>query len=145
MTSPDVRDLLEQLDALPAATYPIDESAEAAVKHSKQLSTVAAICCEAFRRHGLRAVRKSFVRTCMRAIPRHSNAQTIIWRTDMRSRITSMPNDQILQKRAVAVAAFKARVDTTGMTRPARAVEERAFLESIGAVGVFLECPRPGR
>ena len=52
-----------------------------------------------------------------------------------------MPSDQILQKRAVAVAAFKTRVDTAGMTRPARAEEEREFLKSIGAVGVFLESP----
>ncbi len=55
MSSPDVRDLLEQLLALPAATYPLDESTAGAVTHSKQLSAVAAICCEAFR-HGLRAV-----------------------------------------------------------------------------------------
>lgn len=57
-----------------------------------------------------------------------------------RSRTTSMPSDHLLQKRAVAVVAFKARVNTAGMTRPKRADEERAFLESIGAVGVFLEC-----
>ena len=56
MTSPDVHDLREQLATLPAATYPIDESTAGAVAHSKQLSAVAAICCEAFRRHGLRAV-----------------------------------------------------------------------------------------
>ena len=47
-----------------------------------------------------------------------------------RNRITQMPSDQQLQQRAVAVAAFKARVDTAGMTRPTRANEERAFLKS---------------
>ena len=42
---------------------------------------------------------------------------------------------------ARAVEAFKARVDTADMTRRARAAEERAFLESIGAASVFRECP----
>ena len=55
--------------------------------------------------------------------------------------ITPMPRDHVLLERAVAVAAFTARVVTAGMTRPPRAEEERAFLTSIGAVGVFLECP----
>ena len=60
-------------------------------------------------------------------------------------RNTSMPSDDLLQNRAAAVAAFKARVDTARMTRPPRADEERAFLKSIGEVGVFLECPQPDR
>ncbi len=56
MTSADTQDLREQLAKLPAATYPIDASTTGAIAHSKQLAAVAAICCEAFRRRGLRAV-----------------------------------------------------------------------------------------
>lgn len=52
-----------------------------------------------------------------------------------------MPSDRLLQQRAEAVAVFKARVDPAGMTRPARADEERAFLKSIGARSVFTEIP----
>lgn len=52
-----------------------------------------------------------------------------------------MSGDGLLQQRAEAVAAFKARADTAGMTRPARADEERAFLKSIGAHSVFTELP----
>ncbi len=51
------------------------------------------------------------------------------------------PSDQLLHHRALAVEAFKARVDTTDMTRRARAAEEREFLASVGAASVFRECP----
>ena len=56
-----------------------------------------------------------------------------------RNTLIDLPSDRLLQRRALAVAAFKARVDTAGMTRPVRAAEERAFLESVGAESVFLE------
>ena len=49
-------DLREQLASLPPVTYPLDESPEGAIAHSRQITTVAAICCEAFRRYGLKAV-----------------------------------------------------------------------------------------
>lgn len=60
----------------------------------------------------------------------------------MASRSTTSSDDEratALRQRAAAVAAFKSRVDTRGMTRPARSPEERAFLKSVGAEGVFLE------
>lgn len=57
------------------------------------------------------------------------------------SRHINQPSENLLQRRARAVEAFKARVDTADMTRRARAAEERAFLESIGAASVFRECP----
>jgi hypothetical protein len=56
MTAPELNDLREQLAELEPVVYPLDESPEQAVAHSVKLGTVAAICCEAFRRHGLWAV-----------------------------------------------------------------------------------------
>ena len=56
-----------------------------------------------------------------------------------RNTLIDLPSDRLLQRRALAVAAFKARVDTAGMTRSVRADEERACLESVGAESVFLE------
>lgn len=50
---------------------------------------------------------------------------------------------QLLEQRAAAVAAFKKRVNTEGMTRPARSPVERAFLESIGAPMPFRETDLP--
>lgn len=55
---------------------------------------------------------------------------------------TSMPNKrdmELLRERAARVAAFKARVQTDGMTRPSRTPEERAFLEQAGVVFPFIE------
>lgn len=45
----------------------------------------------------------------------------------------------LLRERAARVAAFKARVQVAGMTRPSRAPEERAFLERQGVVLSFVE------
>ena len=56
MTSPELDDLRQQLADVEPVVYPLDESPEQAVAHSVKLGTVAAICCEAFRRHGLWAV-----------------------------------------------------------------------------------------
>lgn len=56
MTNPLFDDLRKQLAELAPVVYPLDDSTEQAVAHSIQLGTVAAICCEAFRRVGLTAV-----------------------------------------------------------------------------------------
>lgn len=56
MTAPSFDDLNQQLAAIPPVSYPLDDTPDAAYEHSTQLGTVAAICCEAFRRHGLYAV-----------------------------------------------------------------------------------------
>gem|GEM_PF-6586753 len=56
------------------------------------------------------------------------------------------PDDRdraLLLQRAQAVMAFKDGVDTTGMTRPARSPEERAYLESIGFQTPFIETGAP--
>ena len=45
----------------------------------------------------------------------------------------------LLRERAALVAAFKARVDTAGMTRPSRAPDELAFLEQQGVALPFGE------
>jgi len=58
---------------------------------------------------------------------------------------TPPPRDlALLAQRAVAVAAFKTRVQVDGMTRPARSPVERALLEGIGAASPFLERDAPG-
>ena len=62
-----------------------------------------------------------------------------------RTTVIDAPSDALLLQRAKAVAAFKARVDTAGMTRPVRAAEERAFLESVGVASVFVESPGAAR
>lgn len=41
-------------------------------------------------------------------------------------------------------AAIRARSDPTGMTRPPRDPDERAFLEERGLLGPFIEVERPG-
>lgn len=41
-------------------------------------------------------------------------------------------------------AELRARTDTTGMTRPPRDPDERAFLEERGLLGPFIEVERPG-
>ena len=43
-----------------------------------------------------------------------------------------------------ATAAFRARTNPTGMTRPPRDPDERAFLEERGMLGPFVEVERPG-
>lgn len=59
----------------------------------------------------------------------------------MRDRTDTTPDRDLalLRERATRVAAFKARVQTAGMTRPSRAPEERAFLERRGVVLPFIE------
>jgi hypothetical protein len=47
-------------------------------------------------------------------------------------------------RRRSNAAAFRARSDPTGMTRPPRDPDERAFLESIGGLGPFVEVEQPG-
>ena len=49
----------------------------------------------------------------------------------------------LLRQRAAAVAAFKARVQVDGMTRPSRSPVERAFLVGIGASMPFRESDTP--
>jgi hypothetical protein len=43
-----------------------------------------------------------------------------------------------------ATAAFRARTNPVGMTRPPRDPDERAFLEERGLLGPFVEVERPG-
>lgn len=43
-----------------------------------------------------------------------------------------------------ATAAFRARTNPTGMTRPPRDPDERAFLEERGLLGPFVEVEHPG-
>lgn len=58
-----------------------------------------------------------------------------------RNTLIDLPSDRLLQRRALAVAAFKARVDTAGLTRPVRADAERAFLtQSRRSVALALRC-----
>lgn len=47
-------------------------------------------------------------------------------------------------RRREAAAAIRARSDPTGMTRPPRDPDERAFLEERGLLGPFIEVERPG-
>ncbi len=49
----------------------------------------------------------------------------------------------LLRERAARVAAFKARVQVVGMTRPSRAPEERAFFERQGVALPFVEVGTP--
>jgi hypothetical protein len=49
----------------------------------------------------------------------------------------------LLQQRAAAVAAFKARIQVDGMTRPSRSAIERAFLVGIGVSMPFRESGTP--
>ena len=56
ITPPSLADLNDQLASIPRVSYPLDETSEAAFEHSMRLGEVAAVCCEAFRRHGLSAV-----------------------------------------------------------------------------------------
>jgi hypothetical protein len=44
-------------------------------------------------------------------------------------------------ERAERVRRFQARVDPTGMTRPPRDPDERAFLAARGLLGPFVERP----
>lgn len=50
----------------------------------------------------------------------------------------------IWDRRMKAAAALRARSDPTGMTRPPRDPEERAFLEERGLLGPFVEVEMPG-
>ncbi|CAA9360016.1 MAG: hypothetical protein AVDCRST_MAG89-3678 [uncultured Gemmatimonadetes bacterium] len=43
-----------------------------------------------------------------------------------------------------ATAAFRARTNPEGMTRPPRDPDERAFLEERGMLGPFVEMDMPG-
>ena len=43
------------------------------------------------------------------------------------------------QRRALAAEAVRRRMDPTGMTRPARSPEERAWLRETGQESVFIE------
>lgn len=45
--------------------------------------------------------------------------------------------------RLARVRRSQARTDTTGMTRPPRNPDERAFLERTGQTGPFREVPKP--
>jgi hypothetical protein len=47
-------------------------------------------------------------------------------------------------RRRAAAAPFRARVDPTEMTRPARDPDERAFLAERDALGPFVEVDDPG-
>ncbi len=47
-------------------------------------------------------------------------------------------------RRRSAAAAFRARTDPTGMTRPARDPDEREFLRTHNAEGPFVEVDHPG-
>jgi hypothetical protein len=47
-------------------------------------------------------------------------------------------------RRRQAAAAIRARSDPTGMTRPPRDPDERAFLAERGLLGPFIEEDRPG-
>lgn len=46
-------------------------------------------------------------------------------------------------RRSAAAARFRARADPTGMTRPARDPDERAFLAERNALGPFVEVDHP--
>ncbi|MBB4638186.1 hypothetical protein [Longimicrobium terrae] len=47
-------------------------------------------------------------------------------------------------KRRAAAAEVRSRIDPTGMTRPARDPDERAFLRERGGLGPFVEVDEPG-
>ena len=55
------------------------------------------------------------------------------------TRMTNRRDMELLRAAAAQVAAFKARVQTDGMTRPGRTPEERALLEQAGVVFPFIE------
>jgi hypothetical protein len=50
----------------------------------------------------------------------------------------------IWARRREAAASLRARSDPTGMTRPPRDPDERAFLEERGLLGPFTEVEMPG-
>lgn len=50
---------------------------------------------------------------------------------------------EMWRRRRAAAEAVRRRIDPTGMTRPARSPEERAWLEERGLQSVFIEVERP--
>lgn len=50
---------------------------------------------------------------------------------------------ELWPERLRRVLEFQARADPTGMTRPARDPNERAFLAARGLLGPFREAPEP--
>lgn len=50
----------------------------------------------------------------------------------------------VWDRRRQAASALRARSDPTGMTRPPRDPDERAFLEERGMLGPFVEVDMPG-
>jgi hypothetical protein len=51
---------------------------------------------------------------------------------------------EMWRRREENAAAYRSRVDPTGMTRPPRDPDEAAFLKERGLEGPFVEVERPG-
>jgi hypothetical protein len=52
---------------------------------------------------------------------------------------------EMWRRRRAAAEAVRRRIDTTGMTRPARSPEEREWLAERGLESVFIEVEKPGK